>query len=643
MYTIDFETYEIKGRPNYPPRPVGVSIQHGDGEPVYYSWGHLTGSNACSYSEIGSLLRTIWDSGEDLLFHNAKFDLDVWATWFSMPEVVALDAWERIHDTMLLLFLDDPNQLSLGLKPSAERLLNMPPEEQNIMANWLVENQPVKGVRITASEKGKNTFNRFIPYAPANIVGCYANGDVERTKRLYDLVYGKVQHTMEGAYNRERQLLLILLDIERQGVRLDCTQLTEHIKVLENAYSKLEHYIGCLLITPDSLKVKRLEIGGNDKVNLNSGRQLLQALKANNKIDTSKIGLTPKGNECSDKKTLMDAITDKRLAACISHYRQIGTCLKTFLKPWAAVANNSRGRVYSSWRQTKSGEAGSIGARTGRLSSSPNFQNIPTTFKPLFKTEDQPDLPKEPIIIGIDFKEVRESLNIRSLIIPSQDDHVLIGIDWQQQELRLLAHYEDEVLLAAYQHDDKLDAHKYAQELIFDTTGQQFDRKVIKGVGFGLLYGMGIAKLAATSDISHEDASIVKEAYLNIFPGVRKLSEQLKSRASFNKPLRTWGGRLYHCEPDKMINGELRSFDYKMLNTLIQGSAADCLKEAIIQYYCVKPESHQLLLTVHDEILISVPKSEQAAGVTYLQEAMEGLPLDVKLLTDVKIVGERWV
>lgn len=627
MYVIDFETFGINPRPEYPPQPVGVSVAKLGYPARYYAWGHTQGQNNSSFEEVRVMLLEVWATGKPLIFHNAKFDLDVWATWFNMPYVSELNAWERVHDTMLLLFLDDPNQQRLGLKPSAERLLGMPPEEQNIIAAWLVEHQPVKGVRITKSDSGKSkhSYARYIAHAPAEIVGAYANGDVERTAKLFELLYIRVKFKMSSAYDRERQLLLILLNMERQGARLNCVHLSTYIEELQSLLTQLMAWI-CSQFTTANI------------TNLNSGAQLLLALQRVGKVDMSKVGMTPKGNLKTDKATLARAITDPCLGAAIAYYKQLQTLLGTFLKPWQITAIKNNGVICSTWNQTKSAsnDGKMIGARTGRLSSSPNFQNIPSKFNTLFKDADHPELPEAPL------NSIKPLQDIRRLFIPYEPGHVLIDLDWQQQELRLLAHYEGGVLLEAYKKNDTLDVHTYAQKLIYEMTGKEFTRKAIKGVGFGLLYGMGKARLAEAAGVSEDEALLVKEAYLNIFPGIRKLNAELERRARNSQPLRTWGGRLYYCEAATVVAGRRRSYEYKMLNTLIQGSAADCLKQAIINYYNTKPAGHRLILTVHDELLISVPEGEAEAGAKILREAMESLTLDVPLRTDTKMSGGTW-
>ena len=126
MYAIDFETEAIDDTSATPPRPVGVALSSPDSEPIYMAWGHPTGNN-CTLSEARQALSRLW--GGDLVMHNAKFDLAVAKYWLDLP----CPAWDKLHDTMFLAYLLDPNATSLGLKPLAEHYLHLAPEERDLL------------------------------------------------------------------------------------------------------------------------------------------------------------------------------------------------------------------------------------------------------------------------------------------------------------------------------------------------------------------------------------------------------------------------------------------------------------------------------------------------------------------------------
>lgn len=170
MITLDFETEAIVSGSDRSPTPVGLAIRFEDGGCTYLSWRHPTENNSTLF-EVKEVVRKIIDSDEFLLFHNAKFDVRILMEHFDVPYPA-----KRVHDSMFLAFLYDPRESSLGLKYLADKYLNMPPDEQEELRDWLVAN--VKGV----TEKN---FGAHISKAPGDLVGRYAIGDVERTYQLY--------------------------------------------------------------------------------------------------------------------------------------------------------------------------------------------------------------------------------------------------------------------------------------------------------------------------------------------------------------------------------------------------------------------------------------------------------------------------
>lgn len=616
---VDFETFGIMRRPQYPPVPVGVSIMWPGKTPKYYAWGHPTGNN-CTWPEARQALLKAWSHEDGVCFQNGKFDVDVAEVHMGLP----LLPWHRVHDTMFLLFLDDPNQKELGLKPSAARLLGMPPEEQDAVVEWLVANQPIPGIKISSAKKSDHYAGKYIAFAPADLVGFYANGDSIRTGKLFDLLYKKtVERKMLEAYNRERKLMPILLEMERQGVPVDVKRLASDCDKYQMVHDQLTEWVRKRLKCPE--------------LNIDSGDQLVKALISVNKVDTDLLGLTDKGKYKTDKESLDEAITDAQLTAVLKYRTQLGTCLKTFMYPWLEMAKESGGFIYTNWNQVK----GAVGTRTGRLSSTPNFQNIPKEFDPIFRHEES-DAKKARLLPLSPIKDLPGLPQVRSYIVPLSNLHVLLDRDYSQQELRILAHFEDDILAEAYGSDQWLDVHDHIKDLVNNMLRKNFERKPIKNTVFGLIYGMGVGKLAIKSGITVSTAQEVKDAILNVFPGLKQMYKDMKALSKANQPFATWGGREYYCEPPMVINGRMKAFDYKMLNGLIQGSAADCSKEALIRYYKIKSPEARVLLTVHDEFLIDCPKKIMADEMRKLTSAMESLEFSVPMLSEGKTSTENW-
>lgn len=617
---IDFETFGIKGRPFYPPLPVGVSIKYDGKAARYYAWGHLSGNN-CSWDEAAKVLKAAWSCPDGMVFQNGKFDVDVANIHFNLP----LPDWRKIHDTLLLLFLDDPHQTELGLKEASERLFDLPPDERDDICDWLLEHQPIKGVKISKSKQSDHYYGRYIAYAPGALVGRYANGDTERTEKIFKLLYPKtVEREMLGAYDRERELMPILLDMERQGLPVDHEKLKKDVTF----YNEWRDKINTWIIE---------ELNANPNINLDSGEQLINSMIAAGKAAPHLMPKTPTGKYQTNKEALLLGVTDKRLLAVLKYRTQLNTCLNTFMEPWLRVADYSGGLIYTTWNQTKAPKGdGAVGTRTGRLSSTPNFQNIPKEFSPIFAHENPENkkLPPAPL------KGIPPLPKIRSYIVPFKG-HILIDRDYSQQEPRILAHFDGGELQAQYQKEPWVDFHDYAKQAL-EQVGLYYDRKPVKNTNLGLIYGMGAPKLAIKNNMTVEEANVLKKAILRLYPGLKEMYAEAKRRSKAKLPMRTWGGREFYCEAPKLVDGRLREFDYKMVNFLIQGSAAECTKEAIIRFYRKKKAEWKLLLNVHDQLTASIPLKERKQAMKVLQECMEGVVFDVPMLSEGAISTTNW-
>lgn len=629
---IDFETFPVRPRPFYPPVPVGVSIQKPGKAPRYYAWGHPTGNN-CTWAEAREALVEAYANKDGVLCHHGKFDLDVAEVHFGLP----MPSWEKCHDTLFLLFLDDPHQIELGLKPAAHRLLGLAPDEKDVIVDWLVEHQPIHGVRLNRGRQGERYAGAYVAFAPGELVGKYANGDTDRTSRLFNLLWKKtvVERDMGQAYDTERELQPILLEMERQGVPVDLERLRTDV----SSYSSW-------LVQIDLWIRRRLKLG--PEVNLDSGDQLAAAMIDAGKADPALMGLTAGGKIATNKEALKAGVTDKVLAAVLKYRSQLKTCLGTFMEPWLAMAETSGGLIYTNWNQVKAEKGGgSVGTRTGRLSSTPNFQNIPKEFEPIFQQVRNalidaltkhlpkcpwPDLPPLPMVRGY---------------VISPDGEVLCGRDYSQQEPRILAHFEDGSLCQQYLENPWLDFHDNAKEHLERITGRTYQRKPVKNINLGLIYGQGVGSLAIKNESTVEDTIDIRDKILAMYPGLKGMYQDMKRLAKANEPFRTWGGREVYCEPSKIIKGRIVSFDYKMVNYLIQGSAADCTKRAIIRLWREivrrkKVGIWRLLLNVHDELVGSAPKAEAREFMAVLKAAMEGVEFDVPMLSEGEW-GTRWV
>ncbi len=614
--TVDFETHGIERKPDYPPRPVGISIKKPGKAPKYYGFGHPCDNN-CTEAEAKAALLEVWDHKDGILCHNGKFDYEVALQKWGMKPL----PWHKIHDTLYLLFLADPHARSLELKPAAVTWLGEPPDEQEAVRDWLLQHQPLReqGIRMTEGKQGDHYWAKYICLAPGGLVGRYANGDTHRTERIFQHVYPQIiEAGMGPAYDTERELMPILLEAERDGVPVNRKVLQADVESYNKAYAKTEAWLRKELRAPE--------------LNIDSGDQLAAALLETGKADRTLMGMTAGGKISTAKDSIAEGVTDKRLAAVLSYRARLKTALGTFMEPWLEVAQKSNGLIYTSWHSTRNSDGGGVGTRTGRLSSTPNFQNIPKEFKPIFYHEDKA-LPKAPFELP--------ALPLLRRYIEADKGYILIGRDFASQELRMLAHFENGRMAKAYTDNPDLDLHQYAAETITRATGIPISRTAAKTLAFALLYGLGLGGLAERLGVSVEMAKTAKAAYLNTFPDVKEWIKQIASDGRAGKPIVTFGGRIYYCEEPKIVKGRPMDFSYKLVNYEIQGSSADYTKRNIINF-TKAAKCSKLLLNVHDELLGRVPKEHAKSEMAIMKECLNhSVKLRVPMRSDGE-VGSNW-
>jgi len=642
---VDFETRKIEPRPDYPPKPTSVSIRVPGKKVKFLSWGHPSGNNS-TFDVAKEHLQEVWRSNLPVLFHHAKFDLDVANVHFGLPML----PWQRVHDTLYLLFMQDPHAISLGLKPAAEKLLGIAPDEKNELYEYIVTHifttlpEGEGEVLISASPRKKAPFNMFkvskkelggyISYAPGALVGKYADGDTLMTGELFKYLYDKVvrESGMLDAYHRELKLLPILLKNERRGVHVSLNKLRRDKKACEKNLDLVDEYVN------HKLGTKGLDINKTD--------QLADALEAAGMVD--KWVLTPGGKRSIGKENVEKSISNRDLVNTFKYRAKLQNTLVNFIKPWLVMAKRNDGHINFSWNQVRTNDEGakkSKGARTGRLSSSPNAQNATNEPAHLSHFSD-PDYDGELLVIPKELKFTAQLPRVRSYIVPDVKGGAIIGVDWAGQELRLLGHFEDTTMLDAYQADPLLDFHARAQHTLSELLGIAVTRKQVKALAFCVIYGGGVALLAKMLGVDEGQANAFRNAYYHMIPGLKVLINQLKRMAREGKPVYTLGGREYFVEPPRIVKGRVRTFDYKLLNIIIQGSAGDCMKQAIINYDEVASESARMLLTVHDEIIANVDNGDYKTEIKLLGDAMTEvgpqLGCDVSFPTDAEWSKKSW-
>lgn len=617
---LDMETEAIDRRPEYPPKPVSVSLQMpGDRKPKFYAWGHPEGNN-CTRDEAKARLKDLWKSDLPIVCQHGKFDLECVEKHFGLP----LPPWDRCEDTEFLLFLHDPHASSLSLKPSAERILSIKPEEQDRLKDWILKN--VKGAK-------PSNFGAFIAQAPASIVGPYANGDIFRTKKLFDHLLNEIhQRGMMNAYNRERRIMPIFLRNEQQGIRVDMDGLERDIKKYRRA-----------LETADAWLRRRLKA---PTLNLDADKDVGDALDKQGIVTQWTWTAGGKGRapqrSVSKANMTMDKFKDKQVGLVLGYRNRLTTCLSMFMEPWLEIAGRMGGTIHTEWNQVRQpgDRKGLKGTRTGRPSTNdPNFLNLSKSF------EDKDDGYVHPTALVLPPLPL-----VRCYLLPDKGE-TWLHRDYNQQELRVLGHYEDGYLAQHYSEKPyrtpqgamRFDVHSTVQKFFLEVVLLELSRRGTKIVNFSDIYGKGRTNLAESLGVDLETVDAIRAAKNQLMPGVAALTASIKARGQSGQPIRTWGGREYYAEPPMYVKKFKRVMDfyYKLLNYLVQGGSADITKEALIRYDAHPKRQGRFLVTVYDEINASSGGGDVNAEMRILREAMESVELDVPLLSDGK-TGKSW-
>jgi len=569
LISIDFESAAIQDRPNYPPEPAGVAIVI-DGEPgTYLAWGHPSANNCTKDYAIKKLRDYLENPGCEFVFHNASFDCAILLEKLGLPV-----PWERVHDTMVQAFLLDPFG-ELSLKPLAEKHLGMPPTERDAVQDWLVKH----GI----ARPNDKAWGAHIAKAPGDLVGAYAIGDVDRTLGLHKLFIDRIKADgMEGAYRREMELMPYIMEMERRGVNLD----GELLK------ADTDYYFARM----DELDEEICSILGK-QVDVDSNAQLADAIEA---AGLSKgFETTPTGKRSTSKESLIGAISDTTLLGHLLVRGSVATCLRTFLQPWLEQYQ-AHGRLFIRWNQVRN--YSDTGARTGRLSSSPNLQNVPVVWEGLLR-----ELKK------IDYVPSFPLPNVRQYIIPDPG-MVFIGRDYSGQELRLLANFTDDLLLAALKENPKADLHQIAASIA------NISRTEAKTLAFAILYGAGVGRIAESLHMTVSEATRVKARYLEALPEIKRFTGMVQTKGKSRDFVTTLGGRRYFAQKPAVIEGKFKSFEYKLVNYLIQGSAADQTKQAMLDF--CEYGMGQIVLSVHDQVVVQCPEADVWQVRDFLAHAM---------------------
>ncbi len=420
----------------------------------------------------------------------------------------------------------------------------------------------------------------------------YASEDAWMTLKLFYKLQEMLEpHLLNLAKEVEFPFIKTLMSMEKEGIRVDGA----YFELLQGRTDK----------AIEALKEEIFALC-NATFNLNSTQQLGAVLFEQLGLPSSK---KTKTGYSTDEFVLNELKDQHPSIAKILEYRELYKLKSTYIEPLLKLSKeNADQRVHTSFIQT--------GTATGRLSSKdPNLQNIPV------KTE-----------LG---REVRGGF-------VAKEGYTLVGIDYSQIELRLLAHFSgDEAMVEAFVSNK--DIHKETALKLFGEADADAKRGVAKSINFGLLYGMGPKKLSDTLGITSKEAKSYIESYFETFPTIKTFLTSIADGAKEVGYVTTLLGRKRFFDFEHANGMQYAGYLREAVNTVFQGSAADLIKMAMnkIMATLVNEES-KLLLQIHDELIFEVKEEKAEAFAKSAKVIMEGIySLHVPLRVSVAI-GKNW-
>ena len=562
---------------------------------AYYPIAHESGPNLERKKVIG-WFQDVLKTGAAKIFHNAIYDL----CWIHR---LGLTVHGKIIDTMIMASIVNENRFRYDLNSVAQDYTGMGKSEgalQNAAKEWGVD---------AKSEMYK---------LPAMYVGEYAEKDAEITLALWQELKKEIEYQdLQSIVSLEQEVLPCVLDMKIKGVRVSEKQVDQLEHQLKKSY---DHYIKRIKdttsIDPEVWAAKSIE-------------------SICNKLGIDDFDRTPKTGKPSFTKNYLKKHKNPVLRA-IASARELDKLRNTFLE---SIKNYVyKGRIHADIHQLRGDFGGTI---TGRLSySNPNLQQLPNYTK-----------------LG---------MGIRSIFMP-EEGHRWGCFDYSQQEPRLVVHYAlatlgttgvqsiaDKYDLAG-QHPDDLDIQKAADFHSMVSKIADIPRSQAKTINLGLFYGMGRAKLQGQLGVTEERAKNLLDTYHARVPFVKQLIHHTMDRAQQRGWIRTILGRKCRFDmwepatfgmhkPQTFEEASLehgsrnikRAFTYKALNKLIQGSAADMTKKAMVD---LRKEGLLPMIQLHDELNISFETKQQADRIKEIME--QAVPLKIPNKVDFE-EGECW-
>ena len=421
--------------------------------------------------------------------------------------------------------------------------------------------------------------------------------------QLYPLMAAKLRDAkLESLYHDvELPLVDVLIDMEKEGVRIDIEALREYSQQLAAERQQIEKQI--------------YELAGTE-FNISSPKQLGDILY-------EKLQVTDKPSRTATKQystaeDVLAKLADKHpIIPLILEYRSISKLVGTYLDSFPKLINPATGRLHTVYNQTVTA--------TGRLSSSnPNLQNIP------IRTE--------------------RGREIRRAFVARDNDHLLLAADYSQIELRIIASLaKDEHMLHAF--NSGFDIHAATAAKIYHLKMEEVSkdqRRNAKSVNFGIVYGISAFGLSEQLGIPRKEAAALIDEYFAQYPDIQAFIERSKQFAREHGYARTLLGRRRYLPDINSRNASARNFaERNAVNMPIQGTSADMIKLAMVNIHHCLQQQHlrtRMILQVHDELVFDLYRPEEAlVRQIVAREMKQALPLpdiDIEVGIDV---GDNWL
>jgi DNA polymerase-1 len=434
---------------------------------------------------------------------------------------------------------------------------------------------------------------------PIHQVADYASEDALLPLRLRPILARKLAEAeLDDLFHElEMPLVEVLVELEYNGVKVDVDRLAE-----------LSRRYGARI---DALEQEIYALAGHP-LNIASPKQLQQVLFAELGLPVTR---RTKTGPSTDAGVLEELARLHPLPAKLLEYRQYAKLKSTYVDALPQMVHPATGRVHASFNQQVTA--------TGRLSSSdPNLQNIPVRTQP--------------------------GREIRSAFVPGQQGWVLMAADYSQIELRVLAHFSgDSRLSGAFARDEDIHARVASQVNGVPLEGVTPEmRRAAKAVNFGVIYGQGPLGLARSLGIQREEAARFIDSYFEGYPGIEEFLRRTLADCRQTGYVKTIQGRRRAIRGVRPQAGRQRNLaERTAVNTVIQGSAADLIKMAMIAIHRrLRREKllARMLLQIHDELIFEVPGDQLHNLTRLVVEEMVGVKqLNVPLKVDIQ-AGANW-